>query len=167
MQKIFSPGLLQARFLAATITLLTAGVAIAQSDQDEIRAIESVLDDFHAAAAAADWDHYFSLMSSDAVFLGTDAAERWPKAEFMSYAGGRSGWTYYPRERHVDLTPDGNSAWFDELLDSVSYGTSRGTGVLVKTDAGWKIAQYHLTFPIPNPLAGAITDQIKAFEAQQ
>lgn len=167
MQRKVSASRFKAQFLAAIFTLLATGVSFAQSDQDEIRAIESVLDDFHAAAAAADWDHYFSLMSSDAVFLGTDAAERWPKAEFMSYADGRSGWTYYPRERHVDLTPDGNSAWFDELLDSVSYGTSRGTGVLVKTDAGWKIAQYHLTFPVPNPLVGAITDQIKAFEAQQ
>lgn len=166
MREKYLWNLSQARFLVLLLTLLAGRVAVAQTEQAEIAAIESVLNDFHAAAAAADWDRYFSLMSDDGVFLGTDAGERWPKAEFMSYAGGRSGWTYYPGERHVDLTPDGNSAWFDELLDSESYGTSRGTGVLIKTDAGWKIAQYHLTFPIPNSLARDITDQIKAFEAQ-
>jgi hypothetical protein len=57
------------------------------------------------------------------------------------------------------------SAWFDEILDSSSYGTSRGTGVLIRTNEGWKISQYHLTFPIPNELARHVTDEIKAFEA--
>lgn len=128
--------------------------------------IQRVLDAFHEAASAGDWDRYFGLMTANAVFIGTDVSERWPRAEFRRYASGRSGWTYYPGERHIDLSPDGNSAWFDEILDSVSYGTSRGTGVLVNTAAGWKITQYHLTFPIPNGLAGDITDQIKAYEAR-
>jgi hypothetical protein len=57
-------------------------------------------------------------------------------------------------------------AYFDEILESKSYGTSRGTGVLVKTRAGWKIAQYALTFPIPNDLAKDTTDRIKAYEAK-
>lgn len=136
-------------------------------EQDEIAAINSVLDEFHAAAAAGDWPRYFDLMSDDGVFLGTDAEERWPKAEFQRYAERSSGWVYHPGIRNVDLTPDGSSAWFDELLDSQSYGTSRGTGVLVKTADGWRIAQYHLTFPIPNELVRGFTDQIKAFEATQ
>lgn len=139
--------------------------AQAQSDADN-RAINAVLDEFHEAAAQADWERYFALMSEDGVFLGTDASERWPKPVFQRYAAQSSGWVYYPQERHINLTPDGNSAWFDELLESVNYGSSRGTGILIKTPAGWRIAQYHLTFPIPNELAGDITDQIKAFEAQ-
>ena len=57
-------------------------------------------------------------------------------------------------------------AYFDELLDSKSYGTSRGTGVLVKGAHGWRIAQYALTFPIPNDLAKDMTDRIKAYEAK-
>ena len=139
----------------------------AQDSSDSSRqAIQSVLNEFHDAAAAGDWDRYFGLMTANAVFIGTDVSERWPRDEFQRYASGRSGWTYYPGERHIDLSPDGNTAWFDEILDSVSYGTSRGTGVLVNTSAGWKIAQYHLTFPVPNALAGDITDQIKAYEAQ-
>ncbi|MEQ8955095.1 MAG: nuclear transport factor 2 family protein, partial [Gammaproteobacteria bacterium] len=98
-------------------------------------------------------------------FIGTDVAERWSKSEFRAYAGNRSGWVYHPLRRQVRLTPDGNSAWFHEVLDSESYGTSRGTGVLFRTEDGWKIGQYHLTLPIPNPLAREITDRIKAFEA--
>lgn len=146
--------------------ILSLGMIPLAGAQSETDAIGQVLDSFHEAAAAGDWPDYFALMSDDAVFLGTDAGERWPKAVFRDYAAGRSGWTYYPRQRHINLMPDGNSAWFDELLDSVSYGTSRGTGVLIKTDDGWKISQYHLSFPIPNSLAGEITDRIKAFEAE-
>lgn len=158
-----------ARWWLAVVIGLCGVSAPSVSAQDGALAeveIRSVLDAFHEAAAAGDWQRYFGLMSSDAVFIGTDAGERWPRDEFQRYASGRSGWTYYPRERHVDLSPDGNTAWFDEILDSVSYGTSRGTGVLVKSGDGWKIAQYHLTFPIPNALARDITDQIKAFAEQ-
>lgn len=147
--------------------VLATNPAIAQSISSELEAINEVLDAYHMAASQGDWDTYFDLMSEDSVFLGTDASERWPKAVFREYAGVRSGWTYHPMDRHVNLTPDGNSAWFDELLDSESYGTSRGTGVLIKTSSGWKISQYHLTFPIPNELAQEMTDAVKAFEAQE
>ena len=105
------------------------------------------------------------MMSEDGVFLGTDASERWIKNEFRAYAGNRTGWVYRSVSRNINLTPDGMSAWFDEMLDSLSYGPSRGTGVLIRTNEGWKISQYHLTFPIPNELARHVTDEIKAFEA--
>ncbi|MFC3053097.1 nuclear transport factor 2 family protein [Kordiimonas pumila] len=129
--------------------------------------IDQTLDAFHHAAAEADWDAYFALTSDDLIFLGTDASERWDKAVFRAYAEKSTGWVYYPKERHINLTPDGNSAWFDEILESVNYGTSRGTGILIRTNNGWKISQYHLTFPIPNELAAGITQQIQTFEARQ
>ena len=153
---------LQIFCLALLLSNVNVGKASAQSDS---AAIGLVLDSFHEAAAQGDWERYFALLSDDAVFLGTDASERWPKAAFRDYAAGSSGWTYHPRQRNINLSPDGDSAWFDEILESASYGTSRGSGVLIRTDSGWKIAQYHLTFPIPNPLAREITDRIKAFEA--
>jgi len=140
---------------------------VAAQQQVDLAAINSVLDGFHSAAAAADWETYFNLMSDDGVFLGTDAAERWTKSEFQAYASNRQGWIYTTQVRHINLTPDGNSAWFDEILLSESYGTSRGTGVLIRTNDGWRISQYHLTFPIPNALAPRITDEIKRYEAQQ
>lgn len=146
------------------LTLLFTPFALAQSTDES--AVGAVLDQYHEAAAAGDWAVYFDLMSEDGVFLGTDAGERWPKEVFREYAGNRSGWLYTPRERNINFTPDGNTAWFDEILDSASYGTSRGTGVLIRTEAGWKISQYHLTFPIPNALAGDVTDQIKEYEGR-
>lgn len=147
------------------LCLLTAMAAQGQSSPAE--AVAAILDQFHQEASEGDWNAYFDLMSDDAVFLGTDVNERWTKEVFRSYAGNRSGWTYTPLQRNINFTPDGNTAWFDEVLDSASYGTSRGTGVLILTDAGWKISQYHLTFPIPNALSRQFTDQIKSWEAQQ
>jgi len=150
--------------LIAIFCILIAKISSAQSINSDLEAINGVLDSYHKAASQADWDTYFDFMSDDGVFLGTDASERWPKEVFREYAVDRTGWTYTPKDRNVNLTPDGNSAWFDEILDSENYGSSRGTGVLIKTSDGWKISQYHLTFPVPNELAREITDAIKAFE---
>ena len=133
-------------------------------------AIAAVLDRLHEAAARADGSAYFSLYTPDAVFIGTDAGERWTLPEFRAYAEPHftqgKGWTYRPRSRRIVLGPDGRTAWFDELLDSESYGTSRGTGVLLQTPQGWKVAQYALTFPIPNAIAKELTARIRAHEAQ-
>lgn len=135
------------------------------------KAIDRTLDALHAAAAAADGERYFALFAQDAVFIGTDAAERWTIGQFRDYAlplfARGKGWVYHPRERHIRLAglPCACIAWFDELLDSQSYGTSRGTGVLVLDKTGeWKIAQYALTFPIPNDLAAELTARIRDFE---
>lgn len=147
------------------VTLFSCAQNI-QSQQTDIAAINKVLDDYHQAAANGEWDIYFDLMSDDAVFIGTDAGERWVKQEFRQYSSGSNGWVYTPQQRNVNITPDGLSAWFDEALLSQSYGSSRGTGVLMLTAVGWKISQYHLTLPIPNGMVRGITDQIKEYEAQ-
>ena len=149
-------------FIAAFFISLTASASDARE-----AAVADTLDSFHKAAANANWEQYFGLMSDDAIFLGTDAGERWDKPTFRSYAEPTKGWTYHVTERHINFTPDGNSAWFDEQLMNEKYGTSRGTGVLIRGEAGWKISQYHLTFPIPNDLAAGITQQIQVFEEQQ
>lgn len=153
------------------ILALLATPALAQP-ADPVPAINATLDAVHDAASKADGKRYFGLYSKDAIYIGTDAAERWTIAQFRAYAepyfAKGKGWTYKPRERHIVVTanPCRCIAWFDELLDSESYGTSRGTGVLVLEDGTWKVAQYALTFPIPNDLAHGFTDQIKAFEAK-
>ena len=141
------------------------------ADDAKIAAISQTLDRLHAAAARADGRAYFDLFASDAVFIGTDASERWTMDQFRAYAlplfAQGKGWTYTPRSRHVTVAriPCSCIAWFDEILDSASYGTSRGTGMLTLTPFGWKIEQYALTFPIPNDLAKEMTGKIKAFEA--
>ncbi len=143
-------------------------VAEEGASQDEAD-IGRVLDALHLAASRADGPAYFDLYTPDAVFIGTDAGERWTLPEFRAYAepvfSKGKGWTYRPRTRSVVLGPGGRTAWFDELLDSESYGTSRGTGVLLRTPQGWRVAQYALTFPIPNDLAKDLTARIRAHEA--
>ena len=49
-------------------------------------AISAALDDFHLAAAQADEARYFAHFDETAIFLGTDASERWTKAQFQAYA---------------------------------------------------------------------------------
>ena len=124
-------------------------------------AVDQVLSNFHLYASQGDWNPYFALMSEDAIFLGTDAGERWTKSEFEGFARATSGWTYAKTARHIKLLPDSETAWFDELLWNDSYGECRGSGVLVKQDGQWLIAQYNLSIPIPNALARQITDLIK------
>ena len=159
--------------LAAALVLscVLAGPLAAQTapQSGETAAVAGVLDAFHTAASRADEKAYFGLLAPNAVFLGTDATERWDKAAFLAFARPHfsqgKGWTFTPRDRHIDLSRDGRVAWFDELLDSATYGECRGTGVLEKTDDGWKITQYHLTIPMPNDLAKDFVARIR--EAQK
>ncbi len=134
-------------------------------------AVNQVLDGFHQAASEADQKAYFALFHEQGIFLGTDATERWTKADFEDFARPYFrqgiGWSYYPRARHLYFSQDQKTAWFDELLDHDTYGECRGTGVLVLTDDGWKIIQYHLTFPIPNEVVDSVIERIKQATKQK
>lgn len=121
----------------------------------ERAAIARVLDDWHDAAARADEARYFGHFAPEGVFLGTDATERWGVEAFREYAHPHfakgKAWTMRAARRAVILSPDGTIAWFDEDLETVNLGPSRGSGVLVKTAGrGWKIAHYNLTITVPN-----------------
>ncbi|WP_141731781.1 nuclear transport factor 2 family protein [Oligoflexus tunisiensis] len=151
------------RWLLTLSFLMTGGHSMAESKEE---AVASVLDQFHKAASAHDFTKYFGLMTADAVFIGTDASERWDVKAFKDYVKphfdkGR-GWTYQPKTRHINFSPDHGVAWFDEILENAKYGTCRGTGVLVKDGKVWKIAQYHLTIPVPNELASTVVKMIQA-----
>jgi hypothetical protein len=129
--------------------------------------VARALDDFHDAASKGDEDRYFAMLPDDAVFLGTDATERWNGAAFRAFAlpyfQRPSAWTYVPVARHVDVAADGALAWFDEVLDSESYGECRGSGVLQRRGGRWVLRQYNLTIPVPNLLAAALVARIRAF----
>jgi ketosteroid isomerase-like protein len=151
---------------ALFLLLLSLGGAAAHAaSAAETEAVGKVIDAFHTAASKADEEAYFNLMAPNGVFLGTDATENWDKAAFRAFAHPHfsqgKGWTFTPRDRHVYLSRDGQVAWFDELLDSATYGECRGTGVLEKLDGQWKIAQYHLTIPMPNDLAKDLVARIR------
>ena len=107
------------------------------------------------------------------MFLGTDAGERWTKAEFeaayLPYFQRDSAWVFVATKRWIELSDDGRTAWFDELLDSQSYWTCRGSGVLSRDGEGrWRLRQYNLAFTIPNELSKqvkALVDSLPAAEA--
>ncbi|MEX0300526.1 MAG: nuclear transport factor 2 family protein [Kordiimonas sp.] len=147
---------------AAPFLAILASTALIANDY---KGVDETLNAHWETAAKANWDAYAELFTSDAIYFGTDITERWDKKTLIKYAKGTSGWVYHLRERNISFMADGKIARFDEVLDSVNYGTSRGTGVLELTDTGWKIAQYHLTFPLPNDMTDRITAEIRQFES--
>ncbi len=138
--------------------------------------IEITLNSWHKAAAAAEFDTYFSYMSEDAVFIGTDANENWQNKAFRSFAkpyfDKGKAWNFKTLERNVYVNKAQNLAWFDELLDT-QMKICRGSGVLIKANNEWKIQHYVLSMTIPNektdevvkiktPIEDKIIDVLKA-----
>lgn len=138
-------------------------VAAAAAPRDEVAA---VLDTFHTAAATADLERYEAQMTADMVFLGTDASERWQGQGFIDFARpyfeSGKGWTYRVRSRRVQVDTSAGVAWFDETLDNDKLGLCRGSGVLLRQDGGWKIAQYNLSMPVPNAMIEKVAREIQA-----
>ncbi len=64
--------------------------------------------------------------------------------------------------RHVRLASGNALAWFDETLDNSSYGICRGRGVLALRGERWVLQHCDLSVPIPNDLARAFAQRIRA-----
>jgi uncharacterized protein (TIGR02246 family) len=145
---------------------LASAPAPADIERDK-QAIGALLDDWHAAAAKADEERYFAHFTPDAVFLGTDATERWDLAAFRAFAhpffARGKAWSFRSVRRAVIVGPGGSIAWFDEDLDTPNMGPARGSGVLVRERPGapFRIAHYNLALTIPNERM----DQVKALLA--
>ena len=137
---------------ATSVTTTKTGGRGAEAEKE----ISATLDDWHDAAARADEERYFRHFTSDAVFLGTDATERWDTAAFRAYAHPHfargKAWSFRAVRRAIRVAPGGLYAWFDEDLDTPNMGPARGSGVLVRGTTGepWRIAQYNLSLTIPN-----------------
>ncbi|MGZ3457148.1 MAG: nuclear transport factor 2 family protein [Archangium sp.] len=152
------------------LALLTATPDTA-TPADPTAAVNAVLEDWHKAAAQADEARYFSHFTPDAVFLGTDASERWTRDEFRTWArpyfARGKAWSFTPVSRHVSFSKDGTVAWFDEALSTPNMGPARGSGVLVKDGGTWRIAQYNLSVPIPNDLMKEFKERIETYEKKR
>lgn len=116
--------------------------------------INLVLNNWHKAAAEANFNNYFNAMTDDAIFIGTDATENWNKQEFIKFAkpffDRGKAWSFNALERNIYFSSDKKTAWFDELLNT-QMKICRGSGVLVVDKNGnWKIKQYVLSMTIPN-----------------
>lgn len=159
---------LRSTFLAALF--ITTFISCAEKKPfqvtDCISDVKAVVDDWHNAAAEADFERYFGhFADSSSIFMGTDATERWNVTEFKAYSkpyfDRGTAWNFTPLTRHVYISENGKTAWFDEELSTPNLGPSRGTGVLVLKNEVWKIAHYNLTVPIPNPIMGDVKKQIE------
>ena len=141
----------------------------------EKKSINQLLDNWHKAAAEANFDNYFNAMAEESIFIGTDATENWNKVEFMAFAKpyfdkGRA-WSFTALERNIYFSKDGKTAWFDELLNT-QMKICRGSGTLEKSNNEWKIKHYVLSMTIPNenvdevikikaPIEDALIDKLK------
>ncbi len=132
----------------------TATPAVVADRGVAVVAIGRELDDFHDAAAHADEARYFAHLADDAVFLGTDATERWDVAAFRTFAhpyfAKGKAWSFHATRRAITVSEDGHFAYFDEDLATEDLGPARGSGVLALHGGAWKIAQYNLAVVVPN-----------------
>ena len=144
------------KIVIVVIGLVLFGCKSAQpkSSENVKSEIDLVLDNWHNAAAEANFDNYFNAMTDDAIFIGTDATENWNKQEFIKFAkpffDRGKAWNFTVLERNIYFTSDLKMAWFDELLNT-QMKICRGSGVLVMDEKGnWKIKHYVLSMTIPN-----------------
>lgn len=129
--------------------------------------IDNVLTQWHEAASEANFEEYFSLMTNDGVFIGTDPTENWQNKDFRAfskpYFDRGKAWDFKTLERNIYTEENSDIAWFDELL-ATQMGICRGSGVLQKTEEGWKIAHYVLSITIPNENVEEATALKKSFD---
>jgi ketosteroid isomerase-like protein len=145
--------------LVAFIAFISCNTEKARQKVEEFRLekskteINTVLDAWHKAAADAKFDDYFSKMTDDAIFIGTDPTENWQNDKFKEfskpYFDKGKAWSFTALERNVFMSEYGDIAWFDELLDT-QMELCRGSGVVKKVGDTWKIAHYVLSIEIPN-----------------
>jgi ketosteroid isomerase-like protein len=155
------------------LLLLSVQSVVAQNQSKE--PINKMIDGWHKAAADANFNAYFDVMTDDAIFIGTDATENWDKKAFIAFAkpyfDKGKAWSFTALERNIYFAADGKTAWFDELL-STQMKLCRGSGVLVKINSQWKIKHYVLSMTIPNdtidevikiksPIEDALLDELK------
>ncbi|RXR34223.1 hypothetical protein EQG68_04085 [Flavobacterium piscinae] len=156
------------------ITLLVVfGCLTKPNNELEKKEIDTVINQWHKAAAEANFDNYFDLMTEDAVFIGTDAAENWNRKDFEAfskpYFDKGKAWTFQSLERNIYVDKNNEIAWFDELLNT-SFKICRGSGVLEKVNGKWKIKHYVLSMTIPNETSDkviAVKDSIESIYIQK
>lgn len=126
-----------------------------QSPNNAISAEEAnaLLDNWHKAAATANAELFFGSMTQDAIYLGTDPAERWQRDELRQWSkkffDRDKAWDFKPLNRELYFSADKETLWFEETLDTW-MGTCRGSGVVIQEDEGLKIAHYNLAVLIEN-----------------
>ncbi|WP_372640040.1 nuclear transport factor 2 family protein [Ancylomarina sp.] len=136
------------------IILLTFSLIACQNKTiTEPKEINTLLDNWHLAATNTNLDAYFSALGDNAIYIGTDASERWTKTEFFSfcepYFKKGKAWDFKAFDRKIYFSEDGKTVWFNELLNTW-MGICRASGVLSLKDGNWKISHYQLSVTVKN-----------------
>lgn len=135
-------------FFLLSVAILAMAVAPAKEET-----LDTLVDNWHKAAAEASFEDYFGAMSDQFVFLGTAPGERWKKEEFAAfskpYFDKGKAWNFTPSNRTWMFSKNKKIAWFDEDLDTWMRGC-RGSGIMVKEKGEWKLIYYNLTVLIEN-----------------
>lgn len=145
--------------ILGVLTLFFLCVSLHAQENNNKQAVTDVLDSWHQAAADADFKAYFSKMTDDGVFIGTDAMENWQNSEFKAfskpYFDKGKAWSFTALQRNIYFNEAMDMAWFDELLDT-QMKLCRGSGVLKNIDGEWKIVHYVLSIAVPNENVDAL-----------
>ena len=151
------------KYLPLLFLLIISCASTKNSDQQKTE-ISTVLDNWHKAAADANYDNYFNTMSDESIYIGTDATENWNKKQFQAFAkpyfDKGKAWNFKAIERNIYFSKNGKNVWFDELL-STQMKLCRGSGVMVQENGQWKIKHYVLSMTIPNDT----TDEVVKIKA--
>jgi hypothetical protein len=138
-----------------TLLLFTSCVTndAVESDHFDENELDSLMNKWHHSAAVADSVFFFGFMSENAIYLGTAPEERWTKTQLMDFAlpyfrKGKA-WDFKTNQRNWYYSQDSQTAWFEESL-STWMEECRGSGVLTKQGADWKLVHYNLTVLIEN-----------------
>lgn len=161
---------LSALVLSFGFTSMNAQVKKTEENINAVkRQVNNTIGKWHKAAAEANFDKYFSLMTNDAIFIGTDATENWTLPEFKKfskpYFDSGKAWSFSTLDRNLYVHENLRVAWFDELLDT-QMGICRGSGVVMKENGNWKIHHYVLSIAIPNDNVDEITNIKKEFDTE-
>lgn len=152
-------------FVCLSLALCAEFTVNAQATSKED--INSLLEEWHAAAARAHYDDYFNKMADESIFIGTDPTENWEKDAFAKwskpYFDQGKAWSFSTLDRNIFLKEDCDIAWFDELLET-HMGICRGSGVVMKENSEWKVKHYVLSIEIPNENVDEVTLIKKDFD---
>lgn len=142
----------------------TSTVVVEEKPDVSKDSISNVITRWHKAAGNANFEEYFNLMTGDGVFIGTDATENWQNEDFRKfskpYFDSGKAWNFTTLERNIYISDTGETAWFDELLNT-QMGICRGSGVLEKENGNWKIKHYVLSIAIPNEIVPEVVQMKK------
>ncbi|MFO8001146.1 MAG: nuclear transport factor 2 family protein [Marinilabilia sp.] len=125
-------------------------------------AVDKVLKDLLRSQEKGDIETFAGcfLHNNQVVHIGTDIDEYFTSwrdyfHRMDDILASRNGYDINEKETRVNISDDGNTAWFSQLIDTC-YETKgeitriegfRHTGVLVNTPEGWKIVQSHVSAP--------------------